>query len=101
MSTTAIHAEALPQPIAVPAADPVAVSATDLTRRYGEGDNLEDPDPPSQDPSTTLEPPRQEERPEEERPDTEGDRRVGDIDDLPRPHHDEGGSAAALVGLHR
>ena len=35
---------------------------------------------PTARPSTTLEP-----RPEEERPDTEGDQRVGDIDDLPRP----------------
>jgi ABC-type glutathione transport system ATPase component len=42
MSTTAITADALPQPIAVPAAEPVAVSATDLARRYGEGDTAVD-----------------------------------------------------------
>jgi hypothetical protein len=42
---------------------------------------LEKSDPPSAHPSTTVEPTR----PEEERPDTDGDRRVGDIDDLPRP----------------
>jgi hypothetical protein len=41
---------------------------------------LEKSDPPSAHPSTTLEPTRP-----EERPDTDGDRRVGDIDDLPRP----------------
>lgn len=42
---------------------------------------LEKSDPPSAHPSTTS----QSTRPEEERPDTDGDRRVGDIDDLPRP----------------
>jgi hypothetical protein len=63
MSTTAIAAEALSQPIAV--------------QRI----QLEKSDPPAARPSTTLDPTR----PEEERPDTEGDRRVGDIDDLPRP----------------
>ena len=42
---------------------------------------LEKPDPPSAHPNTTLEPTR----PEEQRPDTDGDQRVGDIDDLPRP----------------
>jgi len=42
---------------------------------------LEKSDPPSAHLSTTLEPTR----PEEEHPDTDGDRRVGDIDDLPRP----------------
>ena len=42
MSTTAIAADALPQPVAVPPAEPVAVSATDLTRRYGESDTAVD-----------------------------------------------------------
>jgi putative ABC transport system ATP-binding protein len=42
MSTTAIAAETLQQPIDVPADEPVAVSATDLTRRYGEGDTAVD-----------------------------------------------------------
>jgi hypothetical protein len=42
---------------------------------------LEKSDPPSPNLSTTLEPTR----PEEKRPDTDGDRQVGDIDDLPRP----------------
>jgi hypothetical protein len=38
MSTTATAADALLQPTAVP----VAVSATDLTRRYGEADTAVD-----------------------------------------------------------
>jgi len=42
---------------------------------------LEKSDPSSPHPSTTFEPAR----PEEERADTDGDRQVGDIDDLPRP----------------
>lgn len=63
MSTTATAAEALSQPIAL------------------QFIHLEKSDPPAARPSTTLEPTR----PEEERPDTEGDRQVGDIDDLPRP----------------
>jgi putative ABC transport system ATP-binding protein len=37
MSTTAIAAEVLPEPIQG-SADPVAVAATDVARRYGEGD---------------------------------------------------------------
>jgi putative ABC transport system ATP-binding protein len=42
MSTTAIAADALSQPLAVPAAEPIAVSATDLTCRYGEADTAVD-----------------------------------------------------------
>ena len=42
MSTTAIAAEAVPEHIAAPTADPVAVSATSLARRYGEGDTAVD-----------------------------------------------------------
>jgi len=63
MSTTATAAEALSQPIAL---------------RFI---HLEKSDPPAALPSTTLKPTR----PEEEHPDTEGDQRVGDIDDLRRP----------------
>ena len=43
--------------------------------------DTEKSDRPAARPEPTLEPTR----PEDERPDTEGDRRVGDIDDLPRP----------------
>jgi ABC-type dipeptide/oligopeptide/nickel transport system ATPase subunit len=42
MSTTAIPAEILPEQIDVPARDAVAVAATDLKRRYGEGDTAVD-----------------------------------------------------------
>ena len=42
MSATAIAAEALPELVAAPATHPVAVSATDLARRYGEGDTAVD-----------------------------------------------------------
>ncbi|HSB38719.1 MAG TPA: ABC transporter ATP-binding protein [Gaiellaceae bacterium] len=42
MSTAAIAAEALPEQIAAPAADPAAVSATGLVRRYGDGDTAVD-----------------------------------------------------------
>jgi len=64
MSTTAIAADAVSEPIAVPISEPP--------------------------------------RPEEERPHTDGDRRVGDIDDLPRPDWNDapenarGSLAAAL-----
>jgi putative ABC transport system ATP-binding protein len=42
MSTTAIAAEAVPEQIAASTADPIAVSATNLARRYGEGDTAVD-----------------------------------------------------------
>jgi hypothetical protein len=42
MSTTAIPAEIPPEQIDVPARDAVAVAATDLKRRYGEGDTAVD-----------------------------------------------------------